>query len=616
MQSIESILSALEGTEHLLYSDPNNPYESITIRARISGGAISGCGTSTNRIYLTGGSAIYGNTAGDDTDLNFDYTFYWAYYGYSDACMTASVSPYMFNGTPYNWTDAVTGERIPEADLAYMTGNSLYLRADPGDGAPTSGDVVFTGNSSGSRGGAIGTNGTVIIGEKPEPGTVTVTPQAGKILMNGDMEEGQKFIFSTYLEKYSSMTRLIYSDHTDYYYQFEPEEPLGSEAWAADAKADTKTAIAGLPSYSLDVTAEDMGKMFTLLVVEDTTSSGDMAADESTYLEFRYAVGLGPDGKLTAYLQRVGKGVYERGEDGTPNFSVNIKTYSPFGKKYVHRITEQTDPEQAVFVNTKLRRDYSVTKKWQRTDGSNTPPEGAGVELELFADGEQTGSRIILDGIADEDGEFTPWTATWKDLEIYRGTADGDHPAGGIPDESLRIEYSVKEISVSGADRFEIAEEPVVLDGSDLAVLTNREKAVTERTVRKEWDDDGNRDGMRPQSIRITLTANGTRLQVVTLSDENGWQATVRGLPVENDGVPVKYAWSEPEITNYRQVDEKTTGKVTVFTNRLIRTPGETPPDTPTPKVPGRRWRPVIIEDYSTALGGEILINHVGDCFD
>ena len=121
---------------------------------------------------------------------------------------------------------------------------------------------------------------------------------------------------------------------------------------------------------------------------------------------------------------------------------------------------------------------------------------------------------------------------------------------------------------------------------------------------------------MRPQSIRITLTANGTRLQVVTLSDENGWQATVRGLPVENDGVPVKYAWSEPEITNYRQVDEKTTGKVTVFTNRLIRTPGETPPDTPTPKVPGRRWRPVIIEDYSTALGGEILINHVGDCFD
>ena len=121
---------------------------------------------------------------------------------------------------------------------------------------------------------------------------------------------------------------------------------------------------------------------------------------------------------------------------------------------------------------------------------------------------------------------------------------------------------------------------------------------------------------MRPASIRMTLTANGSMVQQVTLSDENGWTATVSGLPADLDGKPIAYAWSEPEITNYTQESTETTGTVTIFTNRIVRIPEELPPDEPQPKKPKGGWRPAVFEDYATAMGGESLFNHTGDCFD
>ena len=55
-------------------------------------------------------------------------------------------------------------------------------------------------------------------------------------------------------------------------------------------------------------------------------------------------------------------------------------------------------------------------------------------------------------------------------------------------------------------------------------------------------------------------------------------------------------------------------GSATVFTNRIARIP-QVPEDQPPPDVPrGTGW--VIFGEYDTALGGNILINHVGDCFD
>ena len=570
--------------------------------ANIAGGAISGCGTSTTKIYLANGTAIYGNSAGDNADLNLDYESYWAYYGYSPACMTATVSPYMFNGTPCNWTDAATGEKIPEAKLAYLTGNTFHLRANPGEGAPTTGNVIFSGNTSKSRGGAIGTNGTVIIGDEPEPRVVSWKPEADKVLLNRDMKEGETFTFRLYEEKTSEGLNFWWTRYEDV------PVATGSVTGGKDGKP---AAIEFSPEMIGigEVSAEDIGTRRTFLLIEDQPENDVTASGR--YLAFVVSIALVWDNEqnrevLSAETLEIEEG--RIGEDGKPEYENTISgTVSPDATAENNFGRIRSKASKAVLENYAWKTDISAEKKWLNHDGSTTPPAGASVVLELYADGNPTGERITLDGAADEDGESSPWTATWKDLDIFHTE---EEPV-------TRISYSIKEISVTPSDRFEIIRDPVAADSSTgYALLTNREKVFTERTVRKEWDDDGNRDGMRPRNIRVTLTANGNMVQTVTLSDENGWSATIRELPAETDGETIRYAWREAEVTNYTQANEETTGTVTVFTNRLIRVPEETPPDEPRPRVPGRRWYSVIIEDYSTPLGGEILINHVGDCFD
>ncbi len=130
-------------------------------------------------------------------------------------------------------------------------------------------------------------------------------------------------------------------------------------------------------------------------------------------------------------------------------------------------------------------------------------------------------------------------------------------------------------------------------------------------TVRKEWKDDNNKSGERPKKIRMTLNKE----TVVWLSEENGWEATVEGLPKKTeDGTEITYTWTEQRIGGYRQTDRETIGNVTTFTNALYSIP-EPPEGYKPPKKP-RGGGYTEFDEYETALGIEVMINHVGDCFD
>ena len=67
-------------------------------------------------------------------------------------------------------------------------------------------------------------------------------------------------------------------------------------------------------------------------------------------------------------------------------------------------------------------------------------------------------------------------------------------------------------------------------------------------------------------------------------------------------------------LNQIRQVAKKTDGNVTVFVNHFTNIP-TLQGDQPQPDVPGGEWFTIFV-DYNTALGGNVLINHVGDCFD
>ena len=89
-------------------------------------------------------------------------------------------------------------------------------------------------------------------------------------------------------------------------------------------------------------------------------------------------------------------------------------------------------------------------------------------------------------------------------------------------------------------------------DENGKTTFTNsHEPAVVTRTVSKTWDDENDRDGIRPASVTVRLYGNDELVATRTLDDSNGWRAAVENLPVNANGQPIAYAWREDDVPGY-----------------------------------------------------------------
>lgn len=218
--------------------------------------------------------------------------------------------------------------------------------------------------------------------------------------------------------------------------------------------------------------------------------------------------------------------------------------------------------------------DIPVTKIWV-DDNNKDGNRPASVTVNLYADGVQNDSMVIT-GPA--------WTGVFTGKNRY-------------DEEGNEINYTV-------------SEEPVewyIASVNGFTVTNTYNPEVTSMTVSKVWDDANNAQHMRPTSLAVTLLPTK---QVVVLSEANGWTATVNGLPTRINGEEVTYSWTEQKIPGYTAM-VAVEGNATVFTNTQPRIPNT---GKKTVKTGGDRW--ATFEEYDTALGGQLLINHVGDCFD
>ncbi|MBR2779835.1 MAG: Cna B-type domain-containing protein, partial [Eubacteriaceae bacterium] len=118
------------------------------------------------------------------------------------------------------------------------------------------------------------------------------------------------------------------------------------------------------------------------------------------------------------------------------------------------------------------------------------------------------------------------WTATINDLPKY---ADG-----------VEIKYTWTEESLPEGYKLESS----VTVGTVTTITNKHVPEKTEATVKKEWNDADNQDGIRPESLEVKLS-NGAK---VTLNEENSWTATVTDLPKYADGVEIKYTWTEESL--------------------------------------------------------------------
>ena len=84
-----------------------------------------------------------------------------------------------------------------------------------------------------------------------------------------------------------------------------------------------------------------------------------------------------------------------------------------------------------------------------------------------------------------------------------------------------------------------------------LTTITNRHiPGKIDVSGTKTWDDEDDRDGLRPDSVTIRLLADGTEVAVFTLNADNEWYWRYEAQKYAG-GKEIAYTITEDEVKNY-----------------------------------------------------------------
>lgn len=130
---------------------------------------------------------------------------------------------------------------------------------------------------------------------------------------------------------------------------------------------------------------------------------------------------------------------------------------------------------------------------------------------------------------------------TYMDTELKDGQKEGD--GGGLTggahayNNVAVISKVVTSSGVVNQDRL------IRMDYTKVGIIP------FEFRIMKEWDDDDDRDGIRPASIQATVYADGVSTgKTVELNDGNEWTATIKGIsPIRADGTAKEFTVVEKD---------------------------------------------------------------------
>ena len=180
---------------------------------------------------------------------------------------------------------------------------------------------------------------------------------------------------------------------------------------------------------------------------------------------------------------------------------------------------------------------HTVTKTWADADNQDgIRPDS--IQVQLKADGTAVGDPVTLPA---EDGS---WSYTWQNLDANKN--------------GVAIVYTADETAVPAG-----YEKSVDDTTSTATVITNTHTpSEIDIKVKKTWVDNDNQDGIRPTSVSVHLSANGTVIEEkdVTLSADNSWSYTWTGLPQYSAGTEITYAVTEDAVAEYETEIGRMTG--------------------------------------------------------
>ena len=269
---------------------------------------------------------------------------------------------------------------------------------------------------------------------------------------------------------------------------------------------------------------------------------------------------------------------YTLTSDSKTALKVEVKADGTATARLYNQYLPAPTPEpEAEFVNV------PVTKTWS-DNGNKDGNRPDSVTVRLYADGVEVAQQSLTAG--------SNWSYTFADLPRYQ------------EDNKTEIVYSVNEDDVPMYTK--------EINGYN--IINHYLPEVMSVSVAKVWQDDNNQQKIRPSSVAMTLKNNkGETVAIVSLSSDNNWTATVNNLPTVVGGEKATYSWSEQDVLGYKLLEAKEQNGTMTFINVPWTRP-TTPKTGAKPKTSGTPT--VTLEDYETPLGVDVIINHVGDCFD
>ncbi len=177
--------------------------------------------------------------------------------------------------------------------------------------------------------------------------------------------------------------------------------------------------------------------------------------------------------------------------------------------------------------------------------------------------------HLLADGVEVQTAELTAatgWMYNFTNLPIF---SNGKY-----------IRYLVQRETVTGyrtvdssttVRYFEIGTTNKYAPDSYRTIFWNYPQTTKVEAV-KNWADGDNKDGKRPESIKVHLYANGVETQSADLSAANNWHHTFDSLPTYANGTEIKYTLSEDDVDSY--VSHINTAQTTVSGSSQLATDG------------------------------------------
>ena len=110
------------------------------------------------------------------------------------------------------------------------------------------------------------------------------------------------------------------------------------------------------------------------------------------------------------------------------------------------------------------------------------------------------------------------------------------------------------------------------------SIITNTHTPITiTYTITKKWDDLGDQDRLRPDSLKVTITGDttsnkGIYIESVTLSEDNEWTHKFEDLPKYYKKELVQYTITEEEVLGYEPGGSITQAETTEETDNITNT--------------------------------------------